>query len=102
MRPSYLVLRNETFHLRMRVPRPLLALVGSTELRPSLSESRRRAAALKAGYLAHEARSFFASLHRHMKHHPISDDAARVLDSFAPQDCVQGVANGPWSQRPHR
>jgi hypothetical protein len=63
MRGSYLVRRGETFHLRMRVPAPLVGAIGSSE-KLSLYEARRRDARLKASYLAFHIRGFFAYLRR--------------------------------------
>jgi len=67
MRGSYLIRRGETFHLRMRVPAPLIDAIGSSEIKLSLYEARRRDAQLKASYLAFHIRGFFAYLHRAMQ-----------------------------------
>jgi integrase len=67
MRGSYLVRRGETFHLRMRVPAPLVGAIGSSEIKLSLYEARRRDARLKASYLAFHIRGFFAYLHGAMQ-----------------------------------
>jgi len=67
MRGSYLVRRGETFHLRMRVPHPLVVVVGCSEIKLSLYEARKRDARLKASCLAFHIRGFFAYLRRVMQ-----------------------------------
>jgi integrase len=66
MRGSYLVRRGETFHLRMRVPAPLVKSIGCIELKLSLYESRHSDALLKASFLAFHIRGFFVYLRRVM------------------------------------
>jgi len=51
----------------MRVPAPLVGAIGSSEIKLSLYEARRRNARLKASYLAFHIRGFFAYLHRAMQ-----------------------------------
>jgi hypothetical protein len=51
----------------MRVPAPLVGVIGSSEIKLSLYEVRRRHAQLKASYLAFHIRGFFAYLHCAMK-----------------------------------
>ncbi len=51
----------------MRVPAPLVGAIGSSEIKLSLYEARRRPAQLKASYLAFHIRGFFAYLHGAMK-----------------------------------
>jgi integrase len=87
MPPSYLLLRNETYHLRLRVPSSLTAVIGCTELRLSLFEQSRRTATLKAGFLAYQIRQFFSQLRRLMKHLPrpeierlVSNWKAKMVD----------------------
>ena len=67
MRPSYLVLRNQVYHLRIRVPTTLTAVLGCSEVRLSLGDTRKRQAELKAGYLGYQARQFFSYLRCAMK-----------------------------------
>lgn len=67
MRGSYLLLRGETFHLRMRVPASLVPAIGCSELKLSLYENRKRDAQLKASFLAFHVRAFFADLRQAMK-----------------------------------
>lgn len=51
----------------MRVPLPLVSVVGCKELKLSLHESRRQAARLKSAVLAFHIRGFFAYLQRAMR-----------------------------------
>lgn len=80
MRPSYLLLRNETYHLRLRVPLTLKEVIGCTELRLSLFEGSQRVAMLKAGYLAYQIRQFFSHVRRLMKHLPRTEIDRLVRD----------------------
>ncbi len=80
MRPSYLLLRNETYHLCLRVPLTLKEVIGCTEPRLSLFEGSQRVAMLKAGYLAYQIRQFFSHVRRLMKHFPRTEIDRLVRD----------------------
>lgn len=89
MRGSYLVRRDDTFHLRMRVPATLVPAtlvdaIGSSEIKLSLYEARRRDTQLKASYLAFHIRGFFAHLHRAMQNLSRAE-VNRLVESWRPR-----------------
>jgi hypothetical protein len=81
MRGSYLLLRGETFHIRMRVPASPVPAIGCSELKLSLYENRKRDAQLKASFLALHVRAFFADLRQALKS-PSRTEVTQPVDSW--------------------
>ena len=77
MRRSYLVLRGDVFHFRIRVPADLWPYFPTRELRLSLAEGRCREAQLKASVVAFNTRRFFHLVRQAMTN--LSEDQIKTL-----------------------
>lgn len=84
MPSSYVVRRRDAYHFRLRVPAELAHIIGSRELHSSLGHATRKAATLRASFLAFHAHAFFGKVRT-------------LMESLTPQQIAALVTD--WRQR---